>query len=184
MLEILDSKKNLCGDKRRCHRLPDNDTREDRATLKMFDLLNCRQCKYQVSGQLSGHCFFPTLKKASLEAKWKGKAIACHLLARSWELFPMSTAHLLQHLSDQWCQAGKGLISMYHLGKDCTRSFYNCLTLSRYWYFQYVAIVMILTQLNNKAMISNNLSEQGIVCYLLNPSSKSSSASLCMQQIM
>ena len=45
----------------------------------------CWKC--QVPDQLTGHCFFPCLKKASLEVKWKGKAIACHLLARSWELF-------------------------------------------------------------------------------------------------
>ena len=48
-------------------------------------LIFCWKC--QVPDQLTGHCFFPCLKKASLEVKWKGKAIACHLLARSWELF-------------------------------------------------------------------------------------------------
>ena len=75
------------------HRQP-NKRREGDSVHFLFAQLLLVQVS-EVSGQLTGHCFFPALKKARLEAKWKGKAIACHLLALSWvslpptwELFP------------------------------------------------------------------------------------------------
>ena len=72
----------------KCHLCRTTQTGKIKLSSKCLEAEFLNFCwKCQVPDQLTGHCFFPCLKKASLEVKWKGKAIACHLLARSWELF-------------------------------------------------------------------------------------------------
>ena len=167
----------------KCHLCRTTQTGKIKLSSKCLEAEFLNFCwKCQVPDQLTGHCFFPCLKKASLEVKWKGKVIACHLLARSWELF--SNEHRSTASTPQ-CSvvSGRERFNIYVSIGERLHEVFLLLFNIKYWYFQYVAI-MILTQLNNKAMISNNLSEQGIVCYLLNPSSKSSPAQSCMQQIM
>ena len=65
----------------------------------------------------------PVWRKRALKWNEKGKQLPVIFLRAPENFFPMSTAQLLQHLSAQRCQAGKGLISMYQSGRDSMRFF-------------------------------------------------------------